>query len=535
MSDILTIDQNATTAVLEAHWPRPPVELTASALSSVQPPGASGGMPGAAPALTIDGFIGSIPALPVNAAQPAHVVFSSPTKAFDDGVLSDITTTTWSETSSFTDLVAFDPNADALWPGSLVQAQSLLGGVLAPIGLGRSPMSITLTTSMFPQTGSPTLSRRLDHPSLSSAQAAMYDILSSVAGSATPAKLTFLMHTADSLEQGLLDVGVNAKWLSGSVAGNLTLKRSNSRSSVAVRFIQAYYTLAAEPPASPTSVFDPTVTLVDCHRYMGPGNPPAYIASVTYGRMLVFLFESSKSSDELKAAVNAAFQSGSTTGQVNVKAEYTDTLNQSTVQVLALGGGAGYAIQMITGDVVSGLKGYLQDGAHFSRNSPGVPISFTTRYLKDNSVAAVSATTQWTQTSVVGHPAAGTYTVTLGKGARSGRVDTGIVVRKGDILSIQGDGQVWSGVLATGANGPNGWYTWAKPGQPGFPNMSAHPFSLLYAVGDTDQPTYAGDGINNRQYDGATGDLLLMINTNNYDNGNGHFTVTVTVQRRQQV
>jgi len=395
-------------------------------------------------------------------------------------------------------------------------------------------MTLTLSTPMFPTSGTPLYSRRLDHASLSSAQAAMYDILNSFTGAATPAVMKSDIKAYDSLEQSLFHAGISAKWLSGSVEGSLTSKQSDSQSFVAIRFYQEYYTIAAETPSSPASVFDPSVTVDDCRRTMGPDNPPAYIASVTYGRQLVLLIQSSMSSSDLEAAVKAAIQSGPNGGSVDISAKDINTLHYSTVSVLALGGGSSYVPQLLTSDVASVLKNYhsyLQDGANFSKASPGVPISFTVRYLKDNTQAAVNVTAQSTQTTV---DVSGKFDVSLGKkGTAYGRVDTGIVVHTGDIISIEPTGQVWSGVAFTGMNGPNGWYTWDKPNQAGFPNMHAHPFSLLYKVGDAPEPTYAGDGVANHVYDSSTGNLLLLINTNNYNNGDGHFTVTVRVQHRQ--
>ena len=38
--------------------------------------------------------------------------------------------------------VAFNPNADTLFPGSLVQGKSLPDGVLSPIVTGRTPLTI---------------------------------------------------------------------------------------------------------------------------------------------------------------------------------------------------------------------------------------------------------------------------------------------------------------------------------------------------------------------------------------------------------
>jgi hypothetical protein len=52
----------------------------------------------------------------------------------------------------------------------------------------------------------------------------------------------------------------------------------------------------------------------------------------------------------------------------------------------------------------SALKGYLEAGASYSTNSPGVIISYTVRYLKDNDVARVSSSTDYTIKTYVNSP-----------------------------------------------------------------------------------------------------------------------------------
>lgn len=75
--------------------------------------------------------------------------------------------------------VAVNPNADVLWPGSLVQGKSLAGGVLDPIPAHRAPGTITLTLA----SGSGgTFFRKLEEPSLSSVMQAENEILAGCLG-----------------------------------------------------------------------------------------------------------------------------------------------------------------------------------------------------------------------------------------------------------------------------------------------------------------------------------------------------------------
>lgn len=108
----------------------------------------------------------------------------------------------------------------------------------------------------------------------------------------------------------------------------------------------------------------------------------------------------------------------------------------------------------------------------------------------------------------------------------SSNVETGLYVHNGDLVTFSATGEIWSGVLLTGGNGPNGWdYTDCDPK---FPLPCAHPFSLLakaedgdwFEVGQSYQYTYQGSGIK---------EIILRINDDTPGNGTGGFNVTVLV------
>lgn len=105
-------------------------------------------------------------------------------------------------------------------------------------------------------------------------------------------------------------------------------------------------------------------------------------------------------------------------------------------------------------------------------------------------------------------------------------VETTLYVHTGDLVTFSATGEIWSGVLFTGTNGPNGWdYTDCDPK---FPLPCAHPFSLLaktdggnwFEVGQSYQYTYQGNGIK---------EILLRINDDAPGNGTGGFNVTVQI------
>jgi hypothetical protein len=465
--------------------------------------------------------ISAIAPIPFSETTDPVVVAASKSIVSLDGVVCDVDETTCRQTLAFDDMAAFDPNADALWPGALVQGKSLRDGLLAPIALPRSPLAITVTTPL----GLATTSRTVDQPSLTSVTDAIRALLAPV-DAATPAQLSFLCRSASSLEQGLLAVGCDIRRLGGSVRADVTARLSASQSLIVVRLMQAYYTVACAPPGSPAALFDEAVTPADAAPYMGDGNPPAYISSVTFGRMLLFVFQSSATSADLQASVNAAF-SGSVQGTADVEAQYRKVLKSSQMQVLAIGGAAQHAAEVIAGGCLEAIADYVRAGATLSRSSPGVPISFQARYLRDNTSAGMALSTSWAERTIRGRDAKSTKDV----GPRSGEVDTGITVRAGDRIAISSSGTIWSGVVATGRCDGQGWHSWAHPTESGFPMMDQHPFALIGRVDA--RWFYVGNGME-CVYTGTTGTLKLGINTNNHGVGDGTLSVTSTITRRTE-
>ncbi len=148
------------------------------------------------------------------------------------------------------------------------------------------------------------------------------------------------------------------------------------------------YTLAYDPPSDPAKVFAPSVTVEELQNYMGPDNPPMYISSVTYGRILIFKMTSRRSYEDIKAAMKWKVLGIGSEDSLRHKR----ILTESELQVLVLGGNASQGVLPILGNDV---KSYIQQGANWSADSPGVPIAYTTKYLKNHQVAKLGYTTEF--------------------------------------------------------------------------------------------------------------------------------------------
>ncbi len=309
----------------------------------------------------------------------------------ENGVSQECVYKRFTGTALYETLVSFDPNADSIWPGAITQTSTLPEGLAAPIGLARRPGTITVSDAVIE--GAPSggkYSRTIDAPSLASTREAISGMF---AGSPVrlAAKSNYLAETAYSANEASVKMGVAVSWMNGSVKASFAGSWLSKKTTMVVRFVQAYYTVSFAAPSSPEMVFGPLVTADDARPYMGPGNPPAYVSSVTYGRMLIMKVETDESERDLRAALDLAFN------KVNVSIDVAakNVLKNSTFSVFVLGGSPDDAARIQASDAEtrsSALAAYIQNGANFDPKSPGVPISYTERRLADNETIKVSST-----------------------------------------------------------------------------------------------------------------------------------------------
>lgn len=299
--------------------------------------------------------------------------------------------------------VAFDPNEDALYPGALIQGSSLKNGTLNPINVNRNPITITISNL---NSSDPNIkySTTIKHPSKENVTEAIAALLRQKISKDQPAKLSYSQVSVYSKEQGLLSLGASFDFISTKGSGEFQMNSSNYRTSYMVRFVQSYFTVSCAPPSNPSSFISSNSSFDDFKTYVGEGNPPTYISSVTYGREIWMLIQSNHDENSVRSAIQMSFDALVYDGTLEFNSESAKVFNESSLQVLILGGSTRPAIKTIKGNAIEGLKDYLSEGASFSAQSPGVVISYTVRYLKDNDVARISSSTDYVIRTATHYP-----------------------------------------------------------------------------------------------------------------------------------
>lgn len=302
----------------------------------------------------------------------------------EDGIEYYCTETHYSFSNNMSEVIAFNPNAGTLYPGSLVQGKYIKDGILNSIGsFKRAPLTLTLENY-----GKSVV---VEEPTNASVTSGVLDLVNQNS-IPTIAKISYKQTEAYSMEQSLLELGADYAWTGGSVGPNFGITNSATKSTIVISFTQEYYTVSIEQPIEASDFFDRSVSAEDLKSRVTETNPLCYLSSVTYGRMLYAKITAEATYEELKAAVNASLVIGASG---NISYSQSNILKNSSYEVYILGGDANDAIAAATGGM-EGIVSYLNNGANFSVNSLGIPITYTVRHASDNTLVKLGNALEYT-------------------------------------------------------------------------------------------------------------------------------------------
>ncbi|MGH8014866.1 MAG: thiol-activated cytolysin family protein, partial [Candidatus Zixiibacteriota bacterium] len=281
----------------------------------------------------------------------------------------------------------FDPNADIIYPGNLLQGASLDNATPDPIPVKRGPGTVVMVID----NGADSVSRTIPEMSLSGVFNAKNQIIAENPG-ILPARFAFTFEQVYSREQLALALDVSFENLYSDVTSSLSFSTDQEYNRFMVKLDQSYFTIAYQLPTSIAEIFDPSVTPQQLAQYVGPGNPAAFISSVTYGRKFYLLIESTSSRTEMDASINASFGAAVTQGTIGGNVKYVSQLENVRIKAYALGGEQGAALGAITSNFDS-LKSFLARGGDIRT---GVALSYVVRSLaQPDKIVKVKVATEY--------------------------------------------------------------------------------------------------------------------------------------------
>ncbi|MCB0688454.1 MAG: thiol-activated cytolysin family protein, partial [Saprospiraceae bacterium] len=188
---------------------------------------------------------------------------------------------------------------------------------------------------------------------------------------------------AYSLDQAMVHVGVDVKYLGQSVKGRFDVSSTVESHSFAVKFYQIYHTASVSNPVNPSDLFDPGVSIDRIQKLVEDVGPLGYITEVAYGRMMIGIFTYTGSEFTTSSEVKGKFRQGLAKVNTEIDVKTKNFFKNSTFKVAILGGDAQEATKVVgTGlgmESIQAAYKWMEEGG----NDPslGVPIQYKIRQL----------------------------------------------------------------------------------------------------------------------------------------------------------
>jgi len=263
----------------------------------------------------------------------------------------------------------YDPNAEWLYPGCLLKGATINEPTPAIFPVGRGPGTICISNI----SGAEITCQSFNVTNISSVLSAANRIIGSQPED-FPA-VTGLHHVHfESEDQLRVAMKASASFFGlFKTSTNFSMESSSGRAYSMVELSQKYYTLIYQPPDRVRDFFSEDATTNDIVPYLSPGNPPAWVSSVTYGRMCYLIVSSTESRETVETSVEGSFIIGG--GETDIK--HVSELEGLEIYALFIGGSATDAIQAVQGGLTS-LDAFLEA---FESPSIGtaLPLSYVLR------------------------------------------------------------------------------------------------------------------------------------------------------------
>ncbi len=298
----------------------------------------------------------------------------------------------YSMTDTPKEFVAINPDASVMWLGNLIQGDSHLQvGSLAELSI-RDRANLNISINLLRSDNF----RIVENPSLITVNAAIGELVENavLAGHEASTDVYFDYKEAHSTEQASMDLGFTAEYLGSNVESSLSVDKQGEEHTFFAYFMQNAFTVSMELPTAPHDMVSDAFTqneLDDLRERgkIGEDNPPLYISSVSYGRVLIYKMTSTHEEKRMQAAINASYNGVTGGGSGYTQAELEETLSSSKIEIYAFGGNQSNVEALIR----SGhLKDYFTGDTKLTSMKP---ISFELRNLQDNTIADISRTTEY--------------------------------------------------------------------------------------------------------------------------------------------
>ena len=293
-----------------------------------------------------------------------------------------------------------NPQSDVIYPGSMLDGNSIITGEYKPLIFDRAAMKLSISLEAIDEKKS----AEVQNPSLSEVREAISSILKQNVEGNTPANMTFEYYDVTDERSLPWALGVwkvasikfeGSDGLTNKVKTNLEYNSNTKKNKFLFRYGQSYYTIDVDPPRNPALWFKPNVTSADLSKQITSGTAPVYVSSVGYGRIIYFCLSSDYTFREVKAAWEKDIAAKIAKSNRSIDASFSldliinrsEILRNTQIRAVVIGGNATGGASLV--DVINdrnALTNFIKEGPNYSKNNPGLPISYVLRRVSDNSV-----------------------------------------------------------------------------------------------------------------------------------------------------
>ena len=291
-------------------------------------------------------------------------------------------------------IAMYSPDREILYAGALIQGKSHRDGLGSLLGLPiaeRAPLRVSI-----PGLANDDNFRTVDNPNQATVDQAIGSMIgnATASGLATPSSITFKMETYYSEKQSALQMGISGNYLGFEASASGSIDQQRSETTITAQFYQRMYEVVVEAPQSPGDFFTTDFTEAKLQQQIsqgriGPDNLPVYVSNIVYGRMMMFSLTSTASESDIRATMQAGYNSIGGSVEANMSLKQKSILAESKIKITSIGGDAEATLAMIrSGD-------WSQYFTNTAPLSSAAPMSYTFRNLGDGSIASVTETTEY--------------------------------------------------------------------------------------------------------------------------------------------
>lgn len=300
-------------------------------------------------------------------------------------------------TDSNTDISVIDSINNRIFPGAIQLAnRKLVENRPDFVSCDRKPIVLSID---LPGMGNKS-KVVVDSPSNSSVSSAISNLLETWNSkySSThkiPTRVQYNESMVYSESQISTKFGLNFKSLGKSLDIDFNGIFEGKKKAMIISFKQIFYNVSVDAPKSPSDLFGDNVSWEELNlKGVNNDNPPTYVSNVSYGRTIFVKLETTSTSSDVETAFKALIKEQN----AETKVKYKDIFEQSTFTAVVIGGGAQEHNKIISKDFDE-IRNIIINNSEYSSANPGLPISYTSVFLKDNSIAAVNSKSEYIQTT----------------------------------------------------------------------------------------------------------------------------------------